>query len=150
MATQYIALSSADPTNPGHGTPLGNAVFKNSFTPLIKFGEQSDYEVALFSISINLASTFDPALEGSLFVYSNFADSAQVLGSVRAPLLRRIRIDAVGGSEINPTLLMYVPLGACAFSTGTIEIRTGTGSVPAMDPAQGTSVTLAVRRKLFS
>ena len=150
MTVQYITLSSADPTNPGQGTALGNAVFKNSFTPLIKFGEQSDYEVALFSISINLASTFDPALEGSLFVYSNFADSAQVLGSVRVPLLRRIHIEAVGRSEINPTLLMYVPLGACAFSTGTIEIRTATGSVPAMDATQGTSITLAARRKLFS
>ena len=28
---EYITLSSADATNPGLGTALGNAVFQNSF-----------------------------------------------------------------------------------------------------------------------
>lgn len=114
---------------------------------MLQFGTD-DYEVALFSLSISLGTGFDPQTTGSLFIYSNFVDSV-ILGSSRVNLLRRVYIDSVGRSEINPVNLQYVPLSGSSFSVGRIEIRDATGAVSAMDATKGTSVTMAIRRKIY-
>ena len=146
---QYITLSSADPTNPGVGTADGNAVFHNSFDRVLRFGTSTEYEVALFSLSINLATGYDAQSTGSLFIYSNFVD-AVVLGSDRVNLLRRVFIPDPGRTDLNPNPLQFVPLSGSSFSVGRIEIRDATGAIPPMEATKGTTITLAIRRKMYS
>ena len=146
---QYVLLSSADTTNPGVGTALGNAVFTNSFERALQFGDGA-YEVALFAVTAHLSTSFDPSTAGSIFIYSNFSDGSVVLGSQQVNLLRRVYVSSVGRSEQTFDHLMYVPLGAKSFSRGTIELRDATGLAIPIDANQGTTVTLAIRRKIYS
>ena len=146
---EYITLSSADTTNPGPGTALGNAVFQNSFQYPIVLSGSHEYEVALFSVTLSLATGFDPETQGSLYIYSNFVDGVTV-GSSRVNLLRRVFVPDVGRTDINPLHLQYVPISGSSFSSGKIEIRTATGDAPPMDATKGTTITLAIRRKTYS
>lgn len=145
----YISLSSADASNPSVATAAGNAVFQNSFEYPLIF-DQGNYEVALFSLTTHLSSGFDPATAGSIYVYSNFVEATQVLGSSKTNLLRRLYIDSVGRTDHTFDNLMYVPLAGSRFSKGEIELRLATGVLPGMEATQGTTVTLAIRRKIFS
>lgn len=145
---RYVYLTSADTTNPGVGTALSNAIFTNSFEFPLQFRD-GQYEVALLSITAHLSTSFDPATAGSVFVYSDFSDGSVVLGSQQVNLLRRIYFDTVGRSEQTFEQLIYVPIGAKSFSRATVELRDATGTPIPIDANQGTTVTLAIRRKIY-
>lgn len=72
-----------------------------------------------------------------------------VLGSQQVNLLRRIYFDTVGRSEQTFEQLIYVPIGAKSFSRATVELRDATGTPIPIDADQGTTVTLAIRRKIY-
>ena len=146
----YITLSSADSSNPGVGTAAGNAVFSNSFETPIDF-EPGDYEVALFALSVHTDPAFNPANFGSTYIYSNFVDASVVVGSSKTNLLRRVYIDTVNARiDHHPNLLQFVPMAGNSFSNGSIELRSGPGVALPVPATQGTTVTLAIRRKHFS
>ena len=144
----YLTLTSSDSTNSIAGTALGNAVFDNSFQYPLLF-ENGNYEVALFSATVHPSTQYNPEVTGSIFCYSNFVSSDVVLGSSRVNLLRRFLVDGPGRSEVNFDPLQFVPLAGSSFSVGRVELRDATGAPISMLPDRGTTVTFAVRRKIF-
>lgn len=148
-AVEYITVSSADATNVARGTALGNAVFQNVFDRQLVLGDPDEYEVALFSITLQLATSYDVQTVGSTFLYSNFVD-AQIVGSTQANLLRRFLIPGVGRTEINFSQQQFVPVAGSSFTHIEIALLDATGVPLPTSALAGTTVVLALRKKIYT
>ena len=146
----YITLSSADTSNPGLGTPAGNSRFTNAFERPLIFDASHEWEIALFSISINLTTAWAPATSGSVYVYSSLVAPTQIVGSATTNLLRRVFFDDVGRQDVEFSNLKFVPLSASVFGTAEVQLLDATGATVPVEALQGSTLTMVIRKKPFS
>jgi len=137
----YITLASQDPSiQPGDTA----SHFSNNFLVPLQLGGGSDWECALFNMTI----APKPGAE-VIFVNASCVQNTVTVGSQQTNNLRRLVINSAGGVSSNwetPSLLQFVPLSvSTTLDSVETSITNEDGDPVECEAGSQTFVTIALR-----